>query len=80
MSPQNFWTSSLRENKSTQNSCEKNSNSNKFHVWIKKSNNIKEVLLILWWTEIKHCNANAILTKKLSVFERLNDESSDDEL
>ena len=42
----------------------------KFHVWIKKSNNINvtfynSLLLILQWTEIEHCNTNAKLTQKL---------------
>ena len=46
----------------------KSSDSNKFHVWIIKPN-----ILIWLGTKIEYCNANAKLTKKLNIFERLND-------
>ena len=46
LSPRNFQNSSNRENKSTRNFLIKNSNSTKFHVWIKKSNNIKLFFII----------------------------------
>ena len=65
-----FWNSFIRGNKYAQSCYKQKSNSTKFHVWTKKSNNAKMIfynyslLLISQWIEIEYCNSNAKLTNK----------------